>query len=359
MRLAKILLSFIASWCCLSIAAQGPISDGDELAPSLRALAEPHGLLIGTCAFDLTRDGLEPEYTAVLAREFNIVTPENEMKFGSLCPRARGDYDFAAADALVDFAEQHGMRVHGHTLAWGKQNPDWLTQGEWTRDELIEILREHIQTLVGRYRGRIHTWDVVNEHLEDTGWMESPWQKGIGPEYLDMAFRWAREADPDALLIYNDFGIEHGREKFDRALELVRGLKERGVPIDGVGFQAHLSTSGDLDPRLLAEAFRKLAELGLQAQITEMDVRIDGEATPEHLARQAELYRRALEVVLAEPNANVLIMWGFTDRHSWIPEHTGGQSGHALILDEEYQPKPAYEALREGLTYGLVGAPSP
>lgn len=315
---------------------------------SLRAFAEIRDIQIGAA---VTAGLLQSEalYAETLAREFSMLTPENAMKFGPLHPD-RDRYDFSNADAIVDFAEAHGMRVRGHTLVWYNQLPRWLTEGNWTRDELIEILREHIMTVVGHYRGRVVVWDVVNEAIADDGssLRDSIWLRVIGPEYIDMAFRWAHEADPDALLFYNDWGGEGQGQKWDATYALVRDLLQRGVPIHGVGLQMHVSLDSCPEPQDVAANIERLAALGLEVHITEMDVRIEMPATQEELDKQACIYRDMLRVCLSAENCTAFVLWGFADSHSWIPDFFQG-CGAALIFDEAYDPKPACNALMDVL----------
>ena len=317
-------------------------------ALSLRSLAQARGIQIGAAvAAGPLRS--EPLYAQTLAREFSMLTPENAMKFGPLHP-GRERYDFSDADAIVDFAEAHDMRVRGHTLVWHNQLPPWLTAGKWTREELIEILREHIMTVVGHYRGRVVAWDVVNEAVADDGSLrDTIWLRGIGPQYIDMAFRWAHEADPDALLFYNDYGGEGRGRKSDAIYALVKDLLQRGVPIHGVGLQMHVALGWHPKPQDVAANMERLAALGLEVHITEMDVRIKSPATEEELAAQARIYRDMLEVCLSAENCKAFVLWGFTDRHSWIPQFFRGW-GSGLIFDSSYQPKPAYDALMDVLT---------
>lgn len=172
-------------------------------ADTLRTLAQSAGIRIGT-AVDVDILDKDAAYARLLACEFDLLTPENAMKFSVVQPE-RGRFDFTQADALVAFAEAHAMQVNGHVLVWHQQLPDWLTQGHFGRDELKAILREHIRTLVTRYRGRVASWDVAAEAVGEDGRLRDTfWSRGIGPDYLDLAFRWAHEADPQARLRYND-----------------------------------------------------------------------------------------------------------------------------------------------------------
>ena len=275
------------------------------------------------------------------------------MKFGTLST-GPNTYDFSEADALVEFAEAAGIQVRGHVLVWHLQLPYWLTKGKFSREDLVEILENHIRTVVGRYSGRIAVWDVVNEAIADNGLIrETLWSRTIGLEYLDIAFRAAREADPSALLFYNDYGLEGSPRHSDAVYGLVRNLLEKEVPVDGVGLQMHLSIDDLSLTQNLAQIIQRLGELGLRVHVTEFDVRmkLDYQPTAEQLAAQALVYRNIMRSCLEATNCEALAVWGITDRHSWIPHYYIGH-GAALLFDEEYVEKPCYWALASELGQG-------
>jgi endo-1,4-beta-xylanase len=312
---------------------------------TLRSLAKNRGMGIGTAVLmePLQKDST---YREVLAREFNRLTPENAMKFGQLHPE-RDRYNFTNADALITFAKAHQMQVHGHTLVWYKSLPNWLTEAEWTREELMDILRQHIHTVVSRFRGEVASWDVVNEAIDNNGSLrDSIWLQGIGPDYIEMAFRWAHEADPQAQLFYNDHEGEELGKKADGIYKLFEDLRQRNVPIHGIGLQMHKSIKNPPNPEKVAANIKRLGELGLEVQITEMDVRIhDGKGTTEQkLASQADVYREMLRVCLDAPNCKTLTTWGLADHFSWIP-YFFKRPDSPLLFNESYRPKPAYDAL--------------
>lgn len=320
--------------------------------PPLRALAQERDFYIGsavsTSAFNGAEDSL---YRETLAQEFNILTAENAMKFHSLQPQ-QGVFNFTNADAIADFAAENGQRLRGHTLVWHNALPDWLTEGTWTREEAIDILRTHIQTVVGRYRGRVTSWDLINEGIGGQGDLRNSfWLRTIGPDYIKMAFEWAHEADPDALLIYNDYGIQELNDKSDAVYQLLQDLLADGVPVHGVGFQAHFTLAAPPDIPEVDSNFARFRDLGLAIEVTELDVRIRLPSSTSELERQAQIYRDFLEVFL-ENGGNTFVSWGFTDRRSWIPGHFPGW-GEALPLDENYQPKPAYNSLLAELSEPL------
>lgn len=322
-------------------------------SPSLRSLAQARHFFIGsTVNYDALQS--EPVYSQTLAREFNMVTAEDSMKFDHTEPQ-QGVYTFQEGDTILRFAQAHGMQVRGHNLVWYRALPPWLANGTFTRDQLIAILRDHIMTEVSHYRGQINIWDVVNEAIDDNGNLrDSIWLRGIGPDYIDMAFQWAHEADPQALLFYNDYGGEGLGRKSDAIYNLVKGLLARGVPISGVGLEMHVTLNRYPLSQDLYANMQRLAALGLQVQITEMDVEIQGDPRPlqTRLAVQATIYQQALSTCLVVPACTAFVMWGFTDAHSWIPAATG-HPDEPLIFDADYRPKPAYYALSGALLTGV------
>ncbi|MEW5966599.1 MAG: endo-1,4-beta-xylanase [Pseudomonadota bacterium] len=331
-----------AAACLLALAA-APASAAD----TLRGLAAGAGLRVGT-AVDVAPLHDDPAYARLVAREFDLVTPENAMKFSVIQPE-RGRFDFAQADALVEFAAAHGMAVNGHVLVWHQQLPAWLEHGSFGRDELIAILREHIRTLVTRYRGRVASWDVAAEAVDENGRMrETFWSRGIGPDYLALAFRWAHAADPAAELRYNDYGGEGLGAKSDGIYLLVAALRTAGAPVHGVGLQMHVSLDHAPQPAEVRANMQRLAALGLAAHITEMDVQLTLPATRSALHKQAALYRDMLRACLDVPACRSFSTWGATDRYSWIPAFFPGK-GAALLFDAEGRPKPAYTRVRNTL----------
>ena len=313
--------------------------------PTLRSLAQAHGIYIGTTV-SVGALQREKQYRDILATEFNMVTPEVSMKFDATEPE-RCHYTFTEGDTLVAFAKAHNMQVRGHNLVWYMALPSWLTTGHFTRDELMSILHDHIFAEVSHYREQVNIWDVVNEAINNDGSLrDSIWSRGIGPDYLDLAFRWAHEANPQARLFYNDYGGEGLGQKSNAIYNLVSGMIKRGVPINGVGLQMHVSVDGYPPPQDVLANMKRLAALGLEVQITEMDVKIQDDPRPMQvrLAAEAQIYRDMLSTCLAIEQCTAFVMWGFTDRHSWIPGATGHPDA-PLIFDAAYRPKPAFFAL--------------
>jgi endo-1,4-beta-xylanase len=318
----------------------------DPTTSTLRQLAKHTGLRVGT-AVDTAALASDETYRATVAAQFDSVTPENVMKWEVVEPQ-RGQYDFTQADRLVDFARANGQKVRGHTLLWHNQLPAWLTSGTWTRAQLRDILRQHIFTEAGHFRGRIWAWDVVNEAFNDDGTLrDTLWLQVIGPDYIADAFRWAHQADPKAILFYNDYNVEGVNAKSDAVYELVRRLRGEGVPISGFGAQGHLGTQYGLPGEVL-QNLRRFGDLGLATAITEADVRSVLPVDGTKLAAQSAGYSLLMESCLLERSCVSYTVWGFTDRYQWVPQTFPGQ-GSAALYDENYTPKPAYDALRRDL----------
>ncbi|MGW0819733.1 endo-1,4-beta-xylanase [Streptomyces sp. NPDC002845] len=309
----------------------------------LRDLADAKGKVIGTA---VTGSKLTGTYGDIAGREFNWLTPGNAMKWGSVEP-TRGNFDWAEADRIVDFAEAHGQDVRGHTLVWHSQNPSWLDNGTWTPAELSALLDEHIALEVGRYKGRLAAWDVVNEPFNEDGtYRQTLWYNGLGADYIAQALTAARAADPSAKLYINDYNVEGVNAKSTALYNLVRSLKERGVPIDGVGLQAHIIL-GQV-PSTLQQNIQRFADLGVDVAITELDIRMQLPATQAKLEQQADEYEAVVAACVAVSRCTGVTVWGFTDSDSWIPDTFPGQ-GAATPYDENYAPKPAYHAIAAAL----------
>jgi endo-1,4-beta-xylanase len=236
-----------------------------------------------------------------------------------------------------------------------------VTNGHFTRDQAIQILHDHIFTVLGRYRGRVPIWDVVNEAFDDSSGKlrNTPWREMIGDDYVELAFRFAHEADPDALLFYNDYSAEAMTGKANAIYDMAQDFIQRGVPINGIGLQAHFSVGG-VNALSIAQNMKRLGDLGLQVQITEMDDRYEGETTPEILQKQAEDYRNLMQVCLDHSNCTAFITWGVGDNYTWLRgENLGFYKNplvEPLLFDDHYQPKPAYQALVDVLTQHAAGS---
>ena len=325
-------------------AAAGSAASRHGHAPTtLRELARQQHIKIGS-AVDVTALANEADYRTVLNREFNNITAENAMKWESIEPQ-RGVFDWSGADAIMANAKRNHQTVRGHNLVWHSQLPKWLTDNEanFTAAQLRAILRDHIKTEVGRYRGKIRAWDVLNEAVNDGGGLrDTIWLRKLGRGYIADIFRWAHEADPHAKLYYNDYNLESDQAKFDTMYRTVKRLLAHDVPIDGVGFQGHLDIQFGFPD--FAGHMKRVTDLGLEVAITEADVRMILPVTNEKLATQASYYRQMMTACLGNRRCTEYTVWGFTDRHSWVPGFFAGE-GAACLFDENLAPKPAVGAL--------------
>jgi endo-1,4-beta-xylanase len=337
------------SWLLIAFLAATAATPG----PTLRQTADRAGFLVGAAVRPASFS--EAAYAETLAREYNMAEPEDAMKWWVV--RRSREFDFREGDEVVRFAQAHGMKVRGHCLVWDHSNPEWLTQGGFTPDQLSHLLEEHITTVMKHYAGQVFAWDVVNEALDENGRVkDSPWynRPGIGlaekgTAYIEQTFRWARAADPHALLFYNEGEGEGLNRKSDAIYAMVKDFRQRGVPIDGVGLQMHISRL-DPDTAAIAANIARLTALGVQVHITELDVSLtldpaSGQARKEDLQRQAEVYRGVARACLENPGCTAIQTWGFTDKYSWIGSHSHGTQGAALPFDRAYRPKPAYDAI--------------
>jgi endo-1,4-beta-xylanase len=327
---------------------------------ALRDLAAPSGLLMGAAA-DASLLPLTA-YSQALGREYGIIVPENDLKFAETEPVPH-QFSFCAGDRLLAFAQANGIKMRGHNLVWGVYNPAWLTSGSYTPAQASLILQEHINAVVGHYKGQLADWDVVNEAISDSppyGLKASYWLTQLGNNYMDTAFQWAHAADPNAKLFYNDYGGEGLGGKSDGIYNYVKGMLSRGVPIHGVGLQMHVTPGNVPSQANIAANMARLAALGLEVHVSEMDVKLpvdsNGTASAADLAAQATTYQNVFAACQAAPNCTEFLTWGFTDSHSWIPSTYPGY-GAALLLDANYQPKPAYAALSGDLRSNSVPRP--
>ena len=328
---------------------------------SLRAHAQRRGLLAG-CAVVPEKFDSEQLYATIVAEQANILVAENAMKWAALRP-APDHFDFRAADELLAFVQAHGQKLRGHNLCWHESIPVWFSDTV-TKDNARQFLTQHIQTVAGRYAGKIHSWDVVNEAIDihsgrPDGLRQTPWLELIGPDYLDLAYRTARQADTSALLTYNDYAIEtdsaDDSAKREQVMLLVRRFKARGIPIDAVGVQSHLSATDPVPGSGLRDFVRELRSMDIQVFITEMDInehKLDG-SVEERDAVIARIYKDYATMMLAEPNVTALLTWGITDRYTWLNgakwARPDGKPQRSLPLDANYQPTPAFFALRDAI----------
>jgi len=346
-------------------------------ADSLGALAAKINLRIGN-AVNMDKLNVDAAYTSLVANQYSTVTPENVMKWDSIEP-TQGQLNFGPGDQLIAFAQQHGQLVRGHTLLWHNQLPGWLTtgvsNGTITNDQLRNILKQHIFAEAGHFKGKIWQWDVANEVFANS-WDPHPladgingddfWVSHLGEGIIADAFRWAHQADPHALLFYNDFNIagEDGTNaKADAVYAWVKSLQAQGVPINGVGEQGHLDTQYGFSGARMQADLARYASLGLKVAITEADVRTfvettDNLQTPtDSLAQFAQPFEfdQELKACLAVSSCISFTIWDVDDADSWVPGVFTGE-GYATLYDTNLQPKPAYTVLQQDLA-GATGAP--
>jgi len=334
-------------------------------AQETRALKDlvPGGWLIGVAINQNQSDERDTAAVDLITRQFNAISPENLLKFESVHRQPDG-FTFEAQDRYVAFGQQRGMAVIGHTLVWHSQTPAWVWAGSdgglADRATMLERMRVHIATVVGRYKGRIRGWDVVNEALNDDGTLrDSPWRRGIGDDYIAKAFEFAREADPGAELYYNDFNLATRPAKRAGAIRIVKELQQRGLRIDAVGEQGHWR----LNTPTVAEIDQTIVELratGVKVNITELDVNLLPPAPPGPRGQPvppeanpyvnglpddvqqalARYYADAFRVFLKHrDDITRVTFWGLSDADSWLNR---GRVNHPLLWDRQRQPKPAF-----------------
>ncbi len=303
-------------------------------------------------------------FQKIMARDCGVLVGNNEMKMAVMLPEP-GRPDFAPADSVVRFGRAHGQCLRGHALVWHEALPAWVAPllEHASAAQAGDFLHRWIDTAAGRYRGVIDSWDVVNEVLAGygpvrraDGLRESPWLTALGPDYIDLAFRWAREADPRAALAWNEDSLEHAFDwveaKRGRVLKRLEGMRARGVPVRRFGIQAHLISDQPFDPKAFRRFLGDLGQLGIGIEITELD--IDDKAFPADAALRdkavAEFARRFLDVVLDEPATLSVVTWGYFDGDTWLNDHPDhrrrdGLAQRPLPLDTTMRPKPFREAL--------------
>ncbi|MEH0153387.1 endo-1,4-beta-xylanase [Limibacter armeniacum] len=330
--------------------------------------------LVGAALNADQTNGQQPAELALVKREFNTIVAENCMKMESLQPE-QGVFDFKDADNFVRFGEENGMFIVGHTLVWHSQAPDWLFVDEAgndvSRDTLVARMRNHIHTVVSRYKGRVHAWDVVNEAIGDQETLRrSKWQQIIGDDYIQLAFQFANEADPDAELYYNDYSMlnPHRRES---GIQVIQSLKEKGIRIDGIGMQAHYGLDY-LDLNEFEESVVKFAEQDVKVMLTELDITVlpfptkemsaeisqnyelkatlnpYNETLPDSVGTKLAIaYQGLFEVLLKhQDKIGRVTFWGVNDGQSWRNNWpVKGRKDYPLLFDRDNAPKKAFQSV--------------
>lgn len=366
----KSVISFLALFLMIILSVN--CGNGND-KPALKDAFKDH-FLIGTAVNDYQSSGKDEKSIELIKKHFNSITPENMLKWERVHPKP-GVYNFDPVDKMMAFGEENNMFIIGHCLVWHSQTPKWVFEDEngnpATREQLLERLKDHIFTVVGKYKGRIKGWDVVNEAVMENGELRnSPWLRIIGEDFIEKAFMWAHEADPDAELYYNDFNMWHSG-KVERVVNLVKEFKEKGIRIDGIGLQGHWGL--DYPPMdELDEAMSAYAKTGLQLLVTELDMDIlpqPSQETGADISRNFELRKELNPYPDALPdsmitvqtnrfveyfsmfnkykdNINRVTLWGAYDTQSWRNHWpVRGRTAYPLLFDKNFQPKPAVEAI--------------
>ena len=347
-----------------------PLSGHAEEISVLRKLASEKGLLYGTTISARQISG-DSRFVELVLQQTGLVVAENDMKWQVMNRGARGDDDYGPADTVAAFALENDLALRGHNLLWYHRTPNWFFDLD-NRQDIEAAIVERIRGLAGRYRGMVHSWDVVNEPIEPKdgrpdGLRTGVFLKMFGPDYLDLAYRTAREADPAARLVVNEYDVELDTPEQEvrrtTLLNVLERMRRSGTPVDAVGVQAHLSCAGG--PPFSAARLRRfladVADLGLTIQITELDV-TDENAPADEAVRDrlvADAYSRFLDAALDEPAVKMVVTWGLSDRHSWIVRketheskwRADGLPSRPLPFDADLKPKPAFEAIAQAFVH--------
>jgi endo-1,4-beta-xylanase len=325
---------------------------------SLRERASAKGLIYGAAARQHVLSA-DQELAASFAQECGILVPEWELKWNILRPN-KDSFNFTPSDWLFEFARTHNMLFRGHPLVWHEAMPKWFEQ-TINNQNAREVLLKHISTVVGHYAGKVHSWDVVNEAIDlkdgrTDGLRNTRWLQLLGLDYIDFAFQTASEADPQALLVYNDYGLDYDSRddeaKRVAVLKLLERLKSRGTPVQALGLQAHLhGNTTPFNPKKLKDFLSNITDLGLKVLITEMDVK-DTRLPQDSILRErivAGVYEDYLSAVLENPAVTTVLTWGLSDRYTWLSEdklpEDDQQLVKPLLLDIQMKRKLAWNAV--------------
>lgn len=335
----------------VSPAEAAPTKPGQGKSQATLRAAAPRGLVVGTAVSGDPSAVRNARYQGLLASHFGSITPDRAMKWGMI-HSAPNQYNWKEADQAVALARSRGQLVRGHTLLWHGALPDYAKSFS-NCQQARSVLRSHITTVVGHYRGKVWQWDVANELVNDQGGyrQENPFLKACGPAIVADAFRWAHAADPKAKLYLNEDNNLHYGKRAQAEYRLVKGLVKAKVPIHGVGFQAHLQVTEGL-PESASTELNRYARLGLDVMITEADVRmpvpLKGNQRGVLERKQARMYAGLLDICLKQERCKGYTVWGFTDRWGWVAKALPGQ-GAATVMDVNFRPRPAWYALQQRL----------
>lgn len=360
---SRILIAFIPVFALITVIMLFSSCGGSGGRNALSAADSLKGLkdfykdyfLIGVAVAPNNLEGDEGE---LIKKHFNSLTAENVMKPALIHPQ-EDTYNWGPADQIVEWAEANGLKMRGHTLCWHGQTGAWMfvdSLGKPASKELaLKRLEDHIKTVVSHYKGRIYAWDVLNEVITDNDTAKSPyrmtpWLRLCGEEYIAKIFQWAHEADPDAILVYNDYNTENPGKR-DRIYTMVKGLLDAGVPVHAIGMQAHDELGNPTEENLRA-TIDKFSSLGLQLQVTELDISIYADRndtigvgfTPEREQKQIDLYKMEFNVYREKKDViKGVTFWNVSDRRSWRDSRRGPQGKvYPLLFDENLKPKKAF-----------------
>ncbi|KAK5656867.1 hypothetical protein OQA88_4416 [Cercophora sp. LCS_1] len=335
------------------VSAQG---NADPTTQGLHSLMVAAGKLFFGTAIEVNNFN-DSAYMAIARNrnEFGLYVPENSQKWEEI-QATQGNFDFTDPDAVMALAQENGQMFRCHTLTWHSQLPTFVQNGTWTPETLTAVIVTHITNVMTHYRGRCYAWDVVNEALNDNGtFRESVFFRTLGTTYLPISFAAASAADPAAKLYYNDFNLETSPPKLEGAVRIVRLIQAAGVPIHGVGFQAHFRVGQTPNRTSLIATQERFTSLGLDVSFTELDIaHLSLPANASSVQRQAEHYVDVVAACLAVPRCVGITLWQFTDRYSWIPSTFPGL-GDACLWTANYTKKPAYTAVARFLAAAATG----
>jgi endo-1,4-beta-xylanase len=363
MRLLKNqILNYFASSLALALLLVS-CSKAQNKYDASRGLKTVADFSIGT-AIQIKKLLNDPKLKQLEIENFNSITSDRDMKMNRITP-SEGVYNWGTIDSILQFAQENKQRLFGHNLIWHSSTPEWVeTKGAKDTVWLAKFMKEYIQMYVGRYKGKVAAWDVVNEGFETQGgeYRKTFWYNNLGKSYIEKAFIYAHEIDPKAILFYNDFNIERDSLKLNAVLEMVKEFKQKGVPISGIGFQMHIRM--DTPDELIAKSLEKAAATGLQIHLSEVDiifnkhddtkgggVQIHKEITEEMKKAQAEKYKNLVLMyrkIVPKAQQFGITFWNFNDRDTWINGFFN-LTDWPTIFDDKLSPKPAYFGFKEGL----------
>jgi len=359
MRISIVKISFLGTWLTLILFACGPSTKNQQ--SSEKGLKDYYKDYF-SMGVAVSPRSLKDSQAELIKEQFISITPENVMKMGPIHP-AQGQFIWGPGDQIVEFAQENNMKIRGHALCWHKQVPDWLFKNadgtEVSKEELLRRLEHHITNVVSHYKDDIYAWDVVNEAISDKDgefYRDSKWYQICGEDYIAKAFEYARAADPDLELFYNDYNVINPKKR-QKIYELIKSLKEKGVPIDGVGIQGHWSIFEPSEDQL-RQTIQQFTDLGVKVQITELDVSIyekehsrrdklptdKDDFTPELQQQQMDQYEMIFRVFREnKDHLNAVTFWNISDKYSWLDNFPVlDRKDYPLLFDEKLKPKEAY-----------------